>query len=229
MQPDPFSEQGADRHAFKVFVWDLPTRLFHWLLVGCLVISFVTAVGGGNAMSYHLLSGCAILALLLFRVVWGFAGSRTSRFADFVKGPAAVFGHVRGLFSTKSVPCLGHNPLGGWSVLLMLLVVAVQIGTGLFASDDIFTEGPLYPLVDRETAGFLTRVHQINRFVLIGSVGVHVLAVAFYFFVKREDLLTPMITGKKRWHAEFSPAVAGNARAAVIFTPIALGVYWLLC
>jgi cytochrome b len=229
MQRNPYSEQEADRGTFKVLVWDLPTRLFHWLLVGCLVVSFLTAVRGGNAMSCHLLSGCAILALLLFRVAWGFAGSRTSRFVDFVKGPAAVCGHVRGVFATQSGPWLGHNPLGGWSVLLMLLLVAVQVGTGLFASDDIFTEGPLYPLVERETAGFLTRVHQLNRYVLIGILGVHVLAVAFYFFVKREDLLTPMITGKKRWHSDIAPAVAGNARAVVIFTPIALGVYWLLC
>ena len=122
-----------------VRVWDLPTRLFHWLLLFCVVMSFVTGNIGGNAMRYHMLSGYCILALLIFRLIWGFAGSRTSRFAAFVKGPASVLSYMAAVVKENAPRSLGHNPLGGWSVVAMLADLLVQVGTGLFAIDDILT------------------------------------------------------------------------------------------
>ena len=140
----------------RVTVWDLPTRLFHWLLVGFVVTSFVTVEIGGNAMQIHELSGFVILSLLLFRVGWGFFGSRPSRFSDFVHGPKAVLSYVRGLLRNDTPPHFGHNPLGGWSIVAMLLALFVQAGTGLFANDDIMTEGPLYSWVNKATTGHMT-------------------------------------------------------------------------
>lgn len=211
-----------------VRVWDLPTRLFHWLLLLCVVISFVTGNIGGNAMRYHMLSGYCILALLIFRLIWGFAGSRTSRFAAFVKGPASVLSYMAAVFKENAPRSLGHNPLGGWSVVAMLADLLVQVGTGLFASDDILTEGPLYGWVSRDTADFLTGIHLANRFVLIALIAVHIFAVMFYLFVKRENLIRPMITGVKYWHTAAEPAAGRNLPAAVIFGLAAIAVYLLV-
>ena len=168
----------------EVLVWDLPIRLFHWLLVISVVLSFVTANIGPNAMQYHKLSGYVILVLLLFRLAWGFFGSPTARFSGFVKGPSTVFAHVMTMLRKEDRPHLGHNPLGGWSIIAMLLILSVQVVTGLFANDDIFTEGPLYLWVSKETSDFLTSVHLINRFVLAALIAIHVFAVLFYFFYK---------------------------------------------
>jgi cytochrome b len=136
--------QGSNDHPVRVVVWDLPTRLFHWLLTIFVIISFVTGNIGGNAMQYHEWSGFVILVLLVFRLVWGFLGGRQSRFSAFVRGPAAVLRYATALIKGNSPPVLGHNPLGGWSILAMMLALFVQVGTGLFANDDILTEGPLY-------------------------------------------------------------------------------------
>ena len=137
---------AADERPVVIAVWDLPSRLFHGLLVILVAVSFTTGTIGGNAMQYHEWSGFAILVLLVFRITWGFVGSRTSRFSDFVKGPAAVWRYANALVRGHSECYLGHNPLGGWSVLAMLLALLVQAATGLFANDDIITAGPLYLL-----------------------------------------------------------------------------------
>ena len=212
-----------------VLVWDLPTRLFHWLLLICVILSFATGNIGGNVMEYHLLSGYAIFVLLIFRVTWGFVGSRTARFSSFVKGPATIFAHLAVLLQKKTeTPYLGHNPLGGWSIVAMLLVLFVQVASGLFANDDILTEGPLYVWVSKETSNLLTWVHLINRFVLVALIAIHIFAVFFYFFFKRENLIVPMITGRKRRHAEVDNPAASNLLAAAIFGLAILVVYLLV-
>ncbi len=213
----------------KVLVWDLPTRLFHWLLVILVTTSFITAKIGGNAMQYHEWSGFTILALLLFRLVWGFVGSRESRFATFVRGPAAVFRYAVKILRPDSRHYLGHNPLGGWSIIAMLSALMVQAGTGLFANDDIDTEGPLYKWVSEATSDWLTRVHKLNQEVIIGLVAIHILAVLFYFFYKRENLLKPMITGFKPWRgAVLEPTTGPTWKAALIAGLAALAVYLLV-
>ena len=212
-----------------VVVWDVPTRLFHWLLVVFVLISFVTGKIGGNAMQYHQWSGYMVLTLLLFRIVWGLIGSRESRFVKFVKGPAAVVRYATTFLSSNATPYLGHNPLGGWSIIAMLVALLVQAGTGLFANDDIITEGPLFDWVSKATSDWLTQIHKLNQIVIIGLVCVHVLAILFYFFYKRENLITPMITGAKKWNSsEPRPAAGSTWTAAVTAGLVALAVYLLL-
>ena len=225
-KPTRRNKQSSPR---KVLVWDLPTRLFHWLLVILVIISFVTAKIGGNAMQYHEWSGFTILTLLLFRLVWGFVGSRESRFVTFVRGPAAVFRYAVRILRPDSRHYLGHNPLGGWSIIAMLSALMVQAGTGLFANDDIVTEGPLYKWVSKATSDWLTRVHKLNQEVIIALVAIHILAVLFYFFFKRENLLKPIVTGLKPWSdAVPEPTTGPTWKAALIAGLAALAVYLIV-
>lgn len=213
----------------NVLVWDFPTRLFHWLLVIFVVTSYVTGKIGGNAMQYHEWSGFTILTLLLFRLVWGFVGSRESRFVTFIQGPSAVVRYASTLLRSDSTHYLGHNPLGGWSIIALLFTLLVQAGTGLFANDGIITEGPLFEWVGKATSDWLTRIHKLNQEVIIVLVSIHVLAVLFYFFYKRENLVKPMITGFKQWSgAEARHASGRTWMAAVIAGLAALAVYLLV-
>jgi cytochrome b len=180
-----------------VRIWDLPTRLFHWMLALLVVFSVTTANIGGNWMDWHLRSGYAVLALLVFRLLWGFAGSRYALFAQFVRGPRAVRAWLRAPRGAGECHA-GHNPLGAWSVLAMLAALLVQASTGLFASDEIATEGPLSKLVSGATASLMTRIHSTNESVIYALVALHLAAIAYYFFVKRDDLVGPMITGVRR-------------------------------
>lgn len=201
-----------------VRVWDLPTRLFHWGLAGCVVGLVVTGNVGGNAMVWHGRLGYAVLALLLFRLVWGFVGGHWSRFGRFVVPPSATLAYLRG--RAGSQPSVGHNPLGAWSVLALLLVLLAQVGSGLFADDEIAFSGPLAVLVSGETVGRLTGYHkEVGKLLLIGLVVLHLAAVAFYRVVRRQDLVRAMVVGDKRLP---TPAPASDdsprawARAALV-------------
>ena len=214
----------------RVPVWDLPVRLFHWVLVALVVTSFVTAKLGGNLMQWHMWSGYSILTLVLFRVLWGFAGSTHARFATFVRGPSAVIGYACALVAGRSERHLGHNPLGGWSVLALLASLAVQAGTGLFANDDIVTEGPLVRLISKDTSDFITRIHNWNELVLYALVGLHLAAIIFYAVVKRENLVGPMITGHKSaapGEPVSEPVMRGAWQAAVLLAGCA-ALVWLV-
>lgn len=190
---------GRARAIRSVRVWDLPTRLFHWLLAALVAVNIYTGTVGGLAeMDWHLWSGQAILALVGFRVVWGLIGSRRSRFADFVRGPTAVAAYARGLVAGRATASLGHNPMGAWSALAMLACLAVQGVTGLYSSDDIFTEGPLAATVSGDTVKLMTAIHHWNSNVLFVLIGLHLAAVLGYLVVKRDNLIGPMLTGRKR-------------------------------
>ena len=170
-----------------------------------------------------------ILTLLLFRMVWGFVGSRESRFITFIRGPSEVFRYATTLLRSDSTHYLGHNPLGGWSIIAMLFALLIQAGTGLFANDDIVTEGPLFDWVGKAASDWLTKVHKLNQQVIIALVCVHVAAVLFYFFYKRQNLILPMITGVKPWHgAQAEPADGRTWLAALIAGLAALAVYFLV-
>jgi cytochrome b len=170
-----------------------------------------------------------ILALLVFRVIWGFVGSLPSRFRDFVKGPTAVRRYAIALVKGTPARYLGHNPLGGWSVLAMLLVILLQACLGLFANDDIITEGPLYLWVSKQTSDWLTKVHKSNPYGIMVLTAVHLLAVLFHFVVKRENLLTPMITGIKHWTgSDAAPTIAPIWLAAAVAVVSACLVFLLV-
>jgi cytochrome b len=226
---DEAKQNAAARGGWRmVSVWDLPVRLFHWTLVGLVIASFVTAKVGGSLKEYHLWSGYAILTLVLFRILWGFAGSTHARFADFVRGPAAVIGYARALAKGDAIRCRGHGPLGGWGIVGILVALLVQAVTGLFASDDIATEGPLVRWVSEDTSAFITRIHNWNEVVLIVMVSLHLTAIAYYAWVRRENLVASMITGKKLMPSGESmsePLRRGTGLAAVLLALCAAAVW----
>ena len=183
---------------FLVRVWDLPTRLFHWLLAACVVGSVASAWIGGNAMTWHFRLGYVTCALLLFRLAWGVIGGRWSRFASFFYAPGAVLRYLRGRSGEEELHDVGHSPLGALSVFAMLAVLCAQVGTGLFADDEVANTGPLQPLVADATSLALTHWHRrYGQWLVIGLVALHVAAVAYYALVKRRVLLRPMLTGDK--------------------------------
>lgn len=197
-------------------VWDLPTRLFHWALVAVVVLQFGTAEFGWLSMEWHYRFGYATLALLLFRIAWGFVGSQTSRFADFVRGPLALARYLRAEMSRHASAQVGHNPLGGWSVLVMLFVLLAQVVSGLFASDGIDTDGPFAERVSGAWVKLATRLHHLGESVLLALIGLHVAAVLLHWLLRHDNLVLPMITGTKRVDA---PALrfVGSWRALALF------------
>ncbi|MCO5101967.1 MAG: cytochrome b/b6 domain-containing protein [Burkholderiaceae bacterium] len=179
--------------AERIRVWDLPTRLFHWALAASIVGSIVSANVGGNAFAWHFRFGHAILALVLFRLAWGFVGPRYARFASFPPKPIAAWRRLRA--GRTAADDVGHGPLGALSVYAMLASVALQAGTGLFASDDIMWDGPLKDSVSNRASEALTAVHLVNRYVLIALIVLHLAAIAWYALVRRRPLVRTMIGG----------------------------------
>ena len=180
----------------RVRLWDFPTRLFHWVLVVLCLAMMVT--GELDFLRLHMLIGPAILVLILFRIVWGFVGSTTSRFTYFVKGPKQIQAYIQAVRSGQHWPGLGHNPLGALSVLALLGLPVVMVATGLFSSDDILTDAPLVPLVSSAAVKLLSGLHGLTSGVVMLVVGVHLAAILFYRFVKHDDLIWPMIVGTKQ-------------------------------
>lgn len=174
-------------------VWDLPTRAFHWLLVVCIAGAVVCVNIGGNAMQWHAYFGYSALTLIAFRVLWGFVGALHSRFSSFVPSPSRLMAFLKG----EAGSGIGHNPLGSLSVLALLAVVGIQAGTGLFADDDIAFQGPLAKYVSGETVSLLSSIHALNSNLLFGLIGLHIAAIAYYQFVKRDSIVMPMIDGDK--------------------------------
>ena len=212
-----------------VKVWDLPVRLFHWSLVLLVVSSFVTGKLGGTWLEGHFRSGYCILSLVLFRVVWGLAGSQTARFSDFVHGPARVLAYARSLMSGRSPFHAGHNPMGGLMIVLMLVLLLVQATTGLFADDDIAARGPLADKASGAIVSLFTTVHRININVILACVALHICAALFYLLVKKDNLIGPMITGSKSVPDDHpAPSLTGHAPAAIILAVAAAFVVWLV-
>jgi cytochrome b len=204
-------------------VWDAPTRLFHWAIVALIGVSWLSESRGW--MTIHFLSGYCVIALLLFRVAWGFVGSDTSRFCRFLKSPTEVLRHLAHLRRQGPDTEIGHNAAGGWMVLLMLALLGVQAGTGLFANDDGDTEGPFFAYVGKGWSDRLSHIHAVNFTLIQVAVGLHVMAVLGYLVLKRHDLVRPMITGEKYLPAGTpGPTLASSFRAWVIFLIAAAAV-----
>ncbi|MBY4596529.1 cytochrome b/b6 domain-containing protein [Ottowia caeni] len=177
-------------------IWDLPTRLFHWFLAAAVIGLIITGKVGGNAMNWHLRLSYVVFALLIFRLIWGLIGGHWSRFASFFPTPARIVSHFRG--DTDTDQPAGHSPLGALSVFAMLAVLAAQIGTGLFADDEIAFSGPLTALVSGDAVYLATDYHAgVGQFLVIALVVLHVLAILFYRVVKKKNLIKPMVLGDK--------------------------------
>ena len=199
-----------------VQVWDAPTRLFHWALVVLLGAAWLTE--SLNWMEWHLRIGYTVIALLLFRIAWGVVGSDTARFARFLKSPHAALHHLSGLRRREPDTQIGHNAAGGWMVVLMLALLAVQAGTGLCANDDANTEGPLARYVGKEDSDWLSHIHSVNFTLIQIAVVLHVAAIVVYAVMKRHDLVRPMISGRKNLpDGTRAPAIASPILALVLF------------
>lgn len=207
----------------RIRLWDLPTRVFHWALAILVVVSFFCAWRGGQWMDWHGRSGTAILGLLVFRLVWGVAGSTYARFAQFVHGPATVLDYLRGKWQGE-----GHNPLGAWSVVGMLVVLAFQVSSGLAANDDIAFNGPLYRLVSKDTSDVLTALHKSNSRLILLLSALHFAAILFYTHILKDSLVMPMFTGLKRTSvANAEAAKGGGLLMFILAVAIALAAVWL--
>lgn len=208
-------------------MWDAALRLFHWALVALIAFSVWSGkTGGFQLMENHKLSGYAILALVLFRLAWGVVGGRYARFSDFVASPARAVAYAREFLKGRAPRFPGHNPLGAWSALAMLASVAVQATTGLFAADDILTEGPLHDTVPSDVGDWLTWLHYWNSNLLLVLIGIHVVAVLLYE-AKGDRLIAAMIHGRKRLpadeRADDVPPANGRLWLALVLAALAAG------
>ena len=215
-----------------LLIWDLPLRLCHWLLAVAVLGSWVTHKIGAAAFTWHVWCGCTVLVLTAFRIVWGFAGPRHARFANFVRGPSSIGRYTRSLFTVGSPQhYAGHNPLGALMVLLLLVLLGVQAAAGLFANDEVVSSGPLYGYVSDATSDAWSRVHRWGAKLIWFAVWLHVAAVFFHVLVKRNNLIAPMITGRKQrvWLAPNEEIASSQVlRAALIAATCAAIVYWLV-
>ena len=214
----------------KRLVWDLPLRLFHWLLVASMVASYVTAKFIDDRQ-WHFYVGYWTIGLLVFRILWGFFGPRHARFANFIHSPSAIWLYVKGMFQRGSAPSIGHNPVGGLMVLLMLVLMSIQAATGLFTTDAIIWAGPYNPSVSESTASFLSTVHNWNFNVIIAAVILHVAAILFYAFYKKQNLVVPMLNGHKpaALVPDHEAISSSQLFKALVMSLLAAGfVYWLL-
>jgi cytochrome b len=213
-------------------VWDLPTRLFHWLFVLTICAQYFTAMSGGDWMVWHFRLGYLMIALLIFRVVWGFVGPTHARFGNFVKGPGVVLAYMKRVHKVgeDAIRSVGHNPMGGLMVLVMLALVTAQALTGLFSTDDTSVFGPYYSVVSSELAETLTSAHHALFNFIIGAAVLHLVAIAFYTLVKKDRLVPAMIHGRKpALHVPAAEGIEHSAliRAAVIAVVAAAAVFVL--
>ena len=213
----------------SVRVWDLPTRLFHWLLALAVAGSVISAKIGGGAMVWHFRFGYGVLILISFRVLWGLVGGRWSRFASFIYAPATLRRYLRGQGRAQEGLDVGHSPIGALSVFALLAILALQLSTGLVADDEIANQGPLIRYVSGDTALLATGWHKTwGQWTVLGLVALHIAAIAFYLVKKRVNLVTPMFSGDKTLPAG-TPASADGAPQrllALVLMVSCLGLAW---
>lgn len=213
----------------KVKVWDVYTRLFHWLLLICIVVSFVSV--RMDNMDVHFISGHCVLALIIFRILWGLFGARTALFASFIKGPGTILRYLKNSSSEEFTPMIGHSPIAALSVIAMIVVIGVQVMTGLVSDDEILLQGPLAQYVSGDFSYWATGFHSLNAKFIFALVILHLAAIAFYKFVKKQGLVKPMVIGStKLKKAEALKAPKPGERnvfvaAIAIFISIAIAVY----
>ena len=215
-----------------VRVWDLPTRLSHWALATCVVASVVSAKIGGNATAWHFRLGYVVFTLVAFRLIWGVVGGRWSRFGSFVHAPATTLRDLRGRSHPDELLDVGHNPLGALSAFGLLAILALQVGTCLFANDDILATCPLIKFVSSATSSLLMNWHKsFGQWLVLALVALHVAAILFYLLKKKNNLVRPMVTGDKPLPPGV-PASVDTPRtrllAATLLALCAGGVAWLV-
>ncbi|GAC1355180.1 MAG: cytochrome b/b6 domain-containing protein [Variovorax sp.] len=208
-------------------MWDLPTRLFHWALA--IGVAGMLATGLNGALEWHFRLGPGVLALLMFRLVWGFVGGRWSRFAAFLYGPGPLLAYLRGRGHPDHL--VGHSPLGSISVFAVLAILALQVASGLMADDEIASAGPLARFVSGATVSLATGWHKDwGKWIMLALVGLHVLAVLYHVAVKRRTLVRPMLTGDKETPPTVAPSRddrASRIAALIVFALCAAQAAWI--
>jgi cytochrome b len=207
----------------QVRVWDWPTRIVHWLFVLLIPLAWWTAEE--HHFDWHRRVGYILLALLLFRVAWGFIGSSTARFSGFLAGPRTALRYLRdGGSGEKRV---GHNPLGGWSVVALLSLMILQAGLGLFSIDvDGLESGPLADRISFDSGRWAADLHELNFYILLGFIALHIGAILFYTFMRRERLIPPMITGLAAAEPGTDQMRGAPPWRAIITLIIAFAIIW---
>src|SRR5512133_3410581 len=205
---------GGNMTTRAVLVWDLPTRIFHWALVIAVVVSYVTGGEEGFWFVVHTVSGYVVALLLLFRLIWGFWGSAHSRFSDFIYSLGSVGACVRRLVRLEPPKFVGHNPLGGWMVVFLLVVLAANVITGLLSGEERGPGGLLLPLIAAPGEEGLGGIHEVLANVIVVLAFLHILGVAADWLLTRENLLRAMITGKKMLEGKCRPRAAAGQRLA---------------
>lgn len=216
----------------EVQVWDIGVRLFHWSLVTLVITAVVTVKLGGNAMTYHAWCGYGILTLVLFRILWGFAGGTNARFTSFVTGPGKVIAYMKTMFKrdhgAAEGSTFGHNPMGALSVLAILAALLFQALSGLFVNDDILFEGPLFVWVGKELSDKITGWHKFNEKIIYVLLATHIAAIFFYLLYKTENLISPMISGVRKVNGKAPQIRAGSPALALVLLALSAGVVYAL-
>jgi cytochrome b len=225
----PTQRDDTELAPVPVPVWDLPVRVVHWVVVLLLVGLIATGLAGNEWLEWHFRFGQAMLALVAFRVIWGFTGSRNARFAAFVRRPQRVAHYARSIARGAKELHATHNPLGGWMVVALLVALLVQAGTGLFANDDILWEGPLAARVAKDTSDAFSWFHRRFWWLLVALSLIHIGAVLAYFALLKDNLIVPMLTGRKRLPpgaADPAHAAASTTRALVLIALCGILVWY---
>lgn len=217
---EPAAATAASAGSIRIRVWDLPLRLFHWSLVLSVSVAVITGLVGGSWMEIHGIAGLATIGLLAFRLGWGFVGSTHARFRNFAPSAGKIKAYLQGRWHG-----VGHNPVGAFSVFALLGLLAVQAGTGLFSNDDIAFAGPLAGLVDASLSGRLAGIHQLLSNLLLGLLALHVAAIIFHAWLKKDNLVKPMVTGWKEV-PHGSTATKGSLAALIVALLFALAVVY---
>ncbi len=212
-----------------VRVWDLPTRLFHWMLLICVAGAILCGQIGGEAVVWHFRFGYAILNLLLFRIIWGLIGGHWSRFSSFIYAPVAVFRYLKG--EGRPEHSIGHNPLGSISVFALLGILLSQVASGLISDDEIAAVGPLNKFVSNAIASNATFYHKdIGKWILVGLVVIHIVGILFYLLKKGENLVHPMIQGDKKTTVSAKNSrddMVSRLSAVIVFLACSALVAWM--
>ena len=199
----------------KIMVWDVPTRLFHWLTV--ILVPAAYATWRLNWMDWHAYAGYALLALVVFRLLWGFFGGETARFARFLAAPRRAAGHLAQLLRREPDRQVGHNPAGGWMVVVLLALLLAETLTGIYINNDIADVGPFTEITPAPVANLITTLHDVLWQALLVAVTLHILAIGLYGAAKGQNLLLPMITGCKVLPPIVRPPAQAGALRALLF------------
>lgn len=211
----------------KVVIWDAPTRLFHWLTA--VLVAAAYATWRFDWMDWHVWVGYVLLVLVIFRVLWGFVGSETARFTSFLASPRAAVAHLAHLFHREPDREIGHNPAGGWMVLLLLALLLGESLSGLYVNNDVAEDGPLTQIVPAPVSNLIDALHTYLWWTLLAAVTLHILAVAVYRTAKGQNLVLPMVTGRKTLLPQMqTPALAGPLRALLVLGGSVLAVTVLI-